>query len=152
MGILANSTSITMTSSTSDDTEVGFVVGERVTLSTNPTGTTYAWSMAMPSTSSVARSGLDDDDAASVMFTPDVAGIYTIVCTVDSTTTYVLRLSITLPAQASVVQALRLSPVGDTQVAAPAVGQVLYFSSTQNALVVKDANDDVFTVDVTAVV
>lgn len=139
-GILANSASVTMSSGSPDNTQAGFVVGEQIVLATNPTGTGYSWAQSIPAGSAPARSALSDAGVSSPRFTPDVAGIYTIVCTVDSTTAYVLRLSVALVASASVAQALRFSPVPDASVAAPALGLTLYFSSDANALVTKDPN------------
>jgi hypothetical protein len=151
-GILANSPSVSMTSGTADAAQAGFVVGEQVVLTTLPVASsTYAWSLAIPAGSAAARSGLDDDDAASARFTPDVAGVYTAVCTVDGVTAYVLRMAATLRASASVAQAHRYSPVTDSSVAAPSVGRTLYFSSDQDALVVKDPNGDLFEVQLTAI-
>jgi hypothetical protein len=150
-GILANSASVTMASGTPDNSQAGYVVGEQVVLTATPTGTTYAWAQSIPSGSAPARSVLSDAAVAAPRFIPDVAGVYTLVCTVDSTTVYVLRISVTLAASASVAQALRFSPVPDASVAAPALGRVLYFSSDQNALVVKDPDDNLFTVDLTPV-
>lgn len=141
-----------MTSGTVDASKSGFVVGEQIVLTTLPVASsTYAWALSIPAGSAPARSALSGDDTARVLLTPDVAGMYTAVCTVDGVTVYILRISATLAASASVAQALRLSPVADASVAAPAVGRVLYFSSDQGALVVKDPNDALFTIDLTAV-
>lgn len=142
-GILANSASVSMSSGLADNTKAGFVVGEQITLSTLPTSTLYAWAQAIPAGSAPARSALSDDDVASPRFTPDVAGIYTLTCTVDGVTVYILRLSVTLRAAASVTDALRFSPIADASVAAPAVGRTLYFSSDANALVTKDPSGTV---------
>jgi hypothetical protein len=136
MGILANSASVTMGSSSADDVKAGFVVGEQIVLTTSPTGTRYSWGISQPAGSAPARSALSAADAAAPRFTPDVAGIYVLVCDVDGAS-LVLRLSVTMRATSSVAQALRFSPVPDASIAAPAVGRVLYFSSDQNALVVK---------------
>lgn len=142
-GILANSATVSMASGTVDNTKAGFVVGEEVVLTTLPTGTLYAWAQSIPAGSAPARSELTDDTVAAPRFTPDVAGIYTFVCTVDSATVYILRLSVTLLASASVAQAMRFSPVTDASVAAPALGRTLYFSSDANALVTKDPSGTV---------
>lgn len=150
-GILASSSTHTMVSTSADQAEAGYLTGEQVTLSTTPTGSSYSWGIARPNGSSPGRSSLSEDDVASPVFTPDVAGYYVITCVVDGTA-YVLRLSVTSVAVASPTQALRLSPVTDAQVEAPATGIVLFCGSDHgNVLCTKDANDDVFTVDVTAV-
>jgi hypothetical protein len=135
-GILANSASVSMASGTLDNTTTGFVVGEQVAL-TAPSGTLYAWSWSLPSGSAPARSALSATDVRSPSFTPDVAGIYTLVCDVDGTV-YLLRVAVTMRATSTVTQALRFTPVPDAAVAAPVVGVALYFSSDANALVTKD--------------
>jgi hypothetical protein len=149
-GLLANSVSVSMVSGSADASQAGFLTGEQIVLSTTPTAASYSWGVAKPSGSS-GRAALSEDDVAAPVFTPDVAGYYVFTCTIAGGTAYVLRANVTALAVASPTQALRLSPVTDAQVEAPAVGMALYYSSTQSALCVKDANDDVFTVDVTAV-
>ncbi len=128
-----------MATGLADNTKAGYVVGEEIALTTLPTGTLYAWAQSIPAGSAPARSALTDAAVAATRFTPDVAGIYTLVCTVDSATVYILRLSVTLRASASVAQAMRFSPVTDASVAAPALGVTLYFSSDAGALVTKNA-------------
>lgn len=150
MGILANSASVSMASSSSDDVKAGYVVGEQIVLSTTPAGSRYSWGTSLPSGSAPLRSALSATDIASPRFTPDVAGVYVVVCDVDGTP-YVLRLSVTMRATISIAQALRFSPVPDDSVAAPAVGAVLYFSSDQDALVTKDSAGAIATIDTTAV-
>lgn len=141
-GILANSSSVTMSSGTVDNTKAGYVVGEQVVLTTTPVGSSYAWAQSIPSGSAPARSVLSDAAVAAPSFIPDVAGVYTLVCTVDGTT-YILRISVTLPASASIAQAVRFSPVPDASVAAPALGRTMYFSSDANAMVTKDPSGTV---------
>lgn len=141
-----------MGSATADNTQAGYLVGEQIVLSTTPTGSSYAWALATPTGSSSGRAGLSEDDVAGPVFTPDVAGYYVITCLVSGTTSYVLRIAVTSLATATPTQGLRLSPVTDAQVEAPAVGVVLFCGSNHsNALCVKDASDNVFTVDTTAV-
>lgn len=151
-GILANAASQTMLSgdTTADNVVSGYVAGERVTLSVTPSGTDYAWSIAIPSSASASRSALSDDTAVSTTFTPNVGGTYTITCIVDSTT-YVLRLTAQAAAVAEPVEAVRFSPRTDNSIPAPATGVSMYYSSDQDALCIKDAAGDVFTVDITAV-
>lgn len=151
MGILANSASVTMTSSSSDAVSTGYVLGEQIALTTNPTGSTYAWSTTIPNNSAPARSALSAASGASVTFVPDADGIYLVSCTVDGTTTYVIRVTVVNVAFSTVTQAIRLSPVEDNAVPAPAAGRTLYFSATQDAVVLKDASNRVFIVDVTEV-
>lgn len=152
-GVIANSASRPMLGAeTSADKSVsGYVAGERITLSTTPTGTDYAWSIAQPSSSSTARSALSAETGASVTFTPDVGGTFMVTCIVDSTTTYVIRMTVQAATVSEPVEALRLSPRTDASVPAPAAGVTLYYSSTQGALCIKTTADAVFRVDLTAV-
>ncbi len=137
MGILANSASVTMTTSTSDDVSSGYVTGEQIALSTNPSGTTYLWGWSIPSGSAAGRSALQSPTDPNPTFVPDQAGTYLLTCTVDTTTVYVLRVTVAAVSVSESAQVLRLSPVGDATVPPPAAGVCLYFSSTQNALVTK---------------
>ena len=151
MGILANSASVAHASSSSDDTKSGYLNQEPISLSVSVSGTTYSWGLASPVDSVNAR--IRGDDQATPSLIPDVAGYYVITCMVDSTTTYVLRISVTDTVVATLKEALRLQPKADAQVPQPAAGLVLYCSSTQsNALCVKDASGNVFLVDLTPVV
>lgn len=128
-GILANSASETMLSgdTATNNARAGYVVGERITLSTFPTGTTYAWGMSKPGGSS-SRSDLSDATVASPVFVPDYAGTWTVTCVVDNTT-YVLRLTATAVAITSVANAHRFSPVTNNSVPSPATGLTLFCSS-----------------------
>jgi hypothetical protein len=152
MGILANSASSTQTSSGADASVSGYVVNERIVLTTNPTGTDYVWALGGPANTTVARSALSAETGASVTFTPDVSGYWVATCTVDSTTTYVLRISVENTAISQLVEAVRFSPKSDSSVPTPAVGQTMYFSSDQDALVVKDSAGDIFPVELGAAV
>ena len=134
-GILANSATVTMTVGTADGTCAGFISAEQITLSTTPTGSGYSWGLARPSASTAA---LNSTTAASPTLTPDVDGYYTVTCTVDSATSYVLRLSVAAPASVSTLTAIRFLPTTDASVAAPATGVIVYYSSTCSALVQVD--------------
>jgi hypothetical protein len=151
-GLLANSASKTQTVTSADATSTGYVTGERVVLTTTPTGTDYAWAISLPSGSSPVRARLSSATAAAPTFTPDIGGTYTIVCTVDGSTTYVLRITVTAIALSVPTEVLRLAPVADASVPAPAVGLALYYSATQSALCVKNAAGAVFPVDLGAAV
>lgn len=139
-----------MTSSSADAVSTGYVTHERVTLSTNPTGTSYSWGMSAPIGSAVSRSALSSYDTASPTFIPDVAGVYVLTCTVDATT-YTLRVTATSTSFAQLVEAVRFSPKTDASVPTPAAGLTMYYSSDQTALCVKDSAGDVSTIDLTAV-
>jgi hypothetical protein len=148
-GITAIAASKTHAASGADVSDSGYITGETVALTTSPTGTNYLWSLAAPSGSNAARLRFAGEDTATASFTPDVAGIYAVAVVVDGTT-YMLRLSVTQLAASTVLEALRLTPVADSQIAAPAVGHALYFSSTQNTLALKDSSGNVFKVNLTA--
>jgi hypothetical protein len=132
-GILANSASETMTAGDTavDNTRAGYVVGEQVTLSTTPTGTTYSWGIAKPE-GATSRSNLSDTTSASVTFIPDHAGTWTITCVVDGSTTYVLRITATAVAITSVANAHAFSPTANNSIPAPALGVTLFCSSDAN--------------------
>lgn len=151
-GILANSVSKTMSAgdTSADNVVTNFVAGERITLSTTPTGSAYAWTISAPSGSSAARAALYGDTEASPFFTPDVGGTFLVTCSCDGTN-YVLRITTQAAAVSEPAEALRFSPRSDTTIPAPAAGVALYYSSDQNALCVKDASGAVFTVNLTAV-
>lgn len=152
-GILANAASSpTMASgdTAADKAWAGFVTGEEVALSTVPTGTSHVWALARPA-GSAARVDINDPETAAPRFSPDVAGLYTITCVVDGTTTYVLRITVTRVALVSVADAHRLSPILDAQVPAPALGGTIFYSATQDALAMKLPDDSVHTIDTTLV-
>jgi hypothetical protein len=152
-GITAAAASKTLLSgdTSADKVSSTWVTGERITLGVTPSGTTYQWGQAAPSGSRLARSALSSDIGASVTFTPDVGGTWTITCLVDGVTTYSLRLVVAAAAIAEPVEAVRFSPRADSTIPAPAAGRTMYFSSDQNALVTKDPSGVIRTVDETAV-
>jgi hypothetical protein len=121
-----------------DNTQAGFITAEAVTLSTTPTGTDYSWAIAKPS-GATSRSNLSDDDIASPVFIPDVAGTYTITCDVDGTD-YTLRATVTAVAVTSVANGHRFSPVTNTSIPTPALGETLFYSSDSSKLVKKDSS------------
>ncbi len=129
---------------TSDDNAVaGRVTGEQITLTVSPAGTDYAWSWAIPSSSSAARSALSATTGASVNFTPDVAGVFTITADVDGDI-YVLRIVVTSTAISQLAEAIRQTPKADATVPAPAVGLMIYFSDTFSQWAAKDPSDRVW--------
>lgn len=149
-GITATATTGSHAASGADATASGFICAEAVTLVTSPTGTTYAWSLSLPSGSNAGRVGFAGETSASASFTPDVSGAYTVSVDVDGTT-YILRITAANIALTNTVEGLRLQPVADSRMPAPSSGATLYWSSTQNALAIKDSAGAVSTVDVTAV-
>jgi hypothetical protein len=127
---------------TSADNAVGGrVTGEQITLTVSPSGTDYEWSQAIPSSSTAARSALSVTTGASVTFTPDTAGVFTIVCVVDSTTTYVLRITVTSTAISQLAEAIRQTPKADATVPAPALGLMQYFSDEHQTFCAKNPLD-----------
>lgn len=146
-GINAAASTTTFSASSADAAASGFITGDQVVLTTAPTGTDYQWSLAIPSGSNALRVRFSGDDTATASFVPDVAGIYAIGVVVDGTT-YTLRLSVTQLAVSTALEALRLQPVTDSQIAVPVVGCALYFSSTQGALAIKGTDGVVHRVTV----
>lgn len=138
-GITATSASANVSSPSPDNTASNYVTGERVTLGTTPSGSSFQWDLSAPSGSSIARSALDNDTDAAPTFVPDVGGTYTITCLVDGVTTYALRITVQSVSISEPVEAVRFSPRADTTIPAPAAGVTMYYSSTHSALVVKDA-------------
>lgn len=136
-GINAISASKTHSATGVDVAVSGFITGQEVALSTTPTGSGYQWAQSLPSGSNAIRAALSADDEAVAKFTPDAPGIYALSVVVDGTT-YILRMSVARLAASSGVDVLLLPPIADSQVAAPALGRALYFSSDQNALCTKD--------------
>lgn len=144
-GILANSITSSMVEgdASADNTVTGYVTGEQITLTvTDVDPASISWGLSIPSNSTVARSGLDDDDVETVHSTPDVGGYYTVTANVDGTV-YVLRISVVSVAQTISEGVLGLQPMADAQVPTPAAGENLYFSSTQSGLAVKDSDGNV---------
>ena len=151
-GITAISVSKTIASgdTATDKTATGFIAGERVALGTDPAASTHQWSMARPADSS-SNADLSDETAAAPTFYLEVAGYYVIRCLVDGATEYLLRISVTEPATATVRNAVNYQPVLDAAVPTPTAGVTVYYSSDQDALVYKDTAGDLFTFDVTAI-
>lgn len=137
-GIFANSVSVTMSTTSTDATQAGYLSLEQVSLSATPTGSTYLWSLAKPA-GATARSDLNSSTDAAPHFTPDVEGFWLISVTVNSTTSYRLRLSVTSLAQATTREALRLSPKADAAVATPPLGAAVYYSSDRSAFAMKSS-------------
>ncbi len=144
-GILANSSSKTMTSgATSADVIVtGYLRNERVTLGVTPAGSSYVWALGLPSGSSSARAKLTETTATTPAFTPDIGGTYTITCQVSGGTTYTMRLTALDSAVSEPAEALRFTPRADAQIATPAAGVAVYFSSTQSCLCLKTSTGTV---------
>ena len=144
-GILAVSAAVPSPGTAANNAVAGYVTAQAVVLSTTPTGSAYVWGLSVPSGSTVARSGLTASSGATSGFTPDVAGEYVVTCTVDSTTTYTIRCSVTAVTAVNATGATRYLPVTDASVAAPGTGCVLYMSSstTPNKLSVKFSDNSI---------
>ncbi|HEX5076143.1 MAG TPA: hypothetical protein VFW03_23220, partial [Gemmatimonadaceae bacterium] len=119
-GINAASTTKTHSASGADVATTGFLAREQITLSATPSGSGYAWSIALPSDSSPAAAALDDATDATPKFTPDVPGFYTISVLVDGATTYVLRVAVVAVGTARQCEAINFAPLLDSQVPTPA--------------------------------
>ena len=128
-GILAVSASVPTPGTATDNVVAGYITGEAVALSVTPAGTSYTWGQAIPAGSTPKRSGLPSTGGATQSFTPDVAGVYVITCTVDGTA-YTLRMSVTATTAVTATGATRYLPVTDASVTAPPVGCVVYMSSS----------------------
>lgn len=140
-GIMANSATVTMASgdTTADNTKAGYIAKEQVTLTVTGTNTAFEWTLSKP-TASGAACALNDDDATSVNFTPDVEGYYVITCEVNGTTTYILRISVASVANVSTITAMRMIPVASATVPIPATGVTLYDRTTgTDTLAAKDS-------------
>jgi hypothetical protein len=148
-GILANAASKTMVAgdTAADKSVSGYITAESITLTTNPTGTTYSWGLSKPA-GSTARAALSDDDGASVNITPDVEGTYLVTCVVDGSTTYVIRIGCVNISVVSSLGALRFTPIANSQVPTPAAGRTVYFSSDSSALVEKRPDGTVHVITV----
>ena len=121
---------------TADNSVSGYITAEQITLAASPTGTTYSWTLSKPA-GSAARCALNDDTAAGPTFVPDAAGDYVVGVTVDSATTYVVRINCTQVATTTPYEAVRMSPKSDTQITAPSVGGAVFYSSTSGLLSMK---------------
>ncbi len=149
-GINASSSTTTFTNTRVDASTSGFIVGEQITLTDSVSGAAYLWTLSPPSGSNALRVGFAGETTASASFTPDVSGTYTVTLVVDGTT-HQLRIAAANIALTNTVEGLRLQPVTDARVPAPSTGGTIYWSSTQDALALKDSEGTVFTVNVTEV-
>ena len=149
-GIGAVSLSKTHSASGADVAATGFVVNERITLSTDPAGSGYAWALSAPNDSAPVVSALDDDTDASPAFMPDVPGLYLVTVTVDGATLYILRMSVASVATARICEVQHDLPLTDAQVATPQVGYVRYCGADHgNRMVIKKSDGTVHLVDLT---
>ena len=143
-GILANSASKTMLAgdTATDKAVSGYLVGEQVTLTVTPSGAAYAWSMARP-VEGTGRSDLSAGTGASVKFTPDAEGYYTITCLVDSVTSYTIRIATVAIGTVTDVAAARHQALLNSQIPTPSVGLTLFNSSDAGGLAVKGSDGNV---------
>jgi hypothetical protein len=147
-GILANSPSATMVAGDTavDNTRVGYLVGEQVTLSVTPAGSIFSWGLAKPGGATV-RSDLNATNLPSVVLVPDIEGFWTITATVDSTINYVLRLDIADQTPNSLTGALRfLERTGASIVVGPS-GETMFFDSTLTRYRSKQSNGTIRDID-----
>lgn len=133
-GIIASSASKAMVSgdTSASDVETGYVAGEQITLSTSPAGSAYSWGIAIPAGASAAATALSSTTAASPTFTPEqgISGEYVITCTVDSSTSYVIRLTVVSAAPRTVTGGIRMLPRTAASITAPSTGEVEFYDST----------------------
>lgn len=143
-GILANSASKTMLAgdTATDKAVSGYLVGEQVTLTVTPSGAAFAWSMARP-VEGTGRSDLSAGTGASVKFTPDAEGYYTITCLVDSVTSYTIRIATVAIGTVTDVAAARHQALLNSQIPTPSVGLTLFNSSDAGGLAVKGSDGNV---------
>jgi len=140
-GILANSASATMVGGDTavDKAVSGYVTGEQVTLSTSPTGSAYLWGQSVPP-GATSPGNLSSTTATGPTFTPNVAGIWVVTVTVDSTTDYVIRISVTQSAVTTSYEGIRYSPKTAASITAPAVGETVFWDSTYSRFRAKDSS------------
>lgn len=148
-GILANSATKTMTDGDTavDKAVSGYLRNEQITLTATGSPSSHSWGIAKPS-GSTARSNLNDDDVAQVVFTPDEPGYYVITCLVDGTTEYVIRIAVIDVVTLTSREGLRLTPIAEASVPAPALGAVLFWSEDSDALKQKLSDGTVETITV----
>jgi hypothetical protein len=143
-GIMANSASVTMDAgdTSADKSLGGYLSRETITLSVTPSGSTYSWALAKPTTSGVtcALRGATTDSPS---FTPDVEGYYVVTCLVDGETSYVFRAAVASVSAVSSLTALRFMPAADDTIPTPAVGATLFYSSDLDSLAYKLPNGTV---------
>lgn len=150
-GIMANAASATMVSgdTSADNAVSGYVADEQISLSVTPTGSAYVWAISKPS-GATSRSDLAADDTATSAFTPDTAGEWLVSLVVDSTTTYVLRISVTDTATGYVFEAMRFPPKTAASVATPATGGSVFMNSATSLLSIKRSTGTVRTLELKA--
>jgi hypothetical protein len=128
-----------MVAGTPDNTQAGYVENEAITLSTDPAGTTYEWGLAKAQ-GATTRSDLTATTGTGIQFIPDTHGTWTITCTVDGTTSYTLRISVTAVAITHHANGLRLMPVANNSIPTPATGVTVFYSSDDDRLSYKDTS------------
>lgn len=140
-GIVATSATTNNSGDTDPDKAVdGYLAREEVTLTTDPTGSSYSWTISAPSGSS--RSRLSDTDGGAVRFTPDVDGFYVITCNVDGTL-YILRLSAVEVGTVATIGPTRYQPLLNAQAPAPSSGRTFFYSEESGAMATKDPSGTV---------
>jgi len=137
-GILANSSTATMVDAdtTPDNARSGYVTADQITLGVTGTPVSTVWSMAKPSAETAACE-LSSSTDPNPTFTATVDGYFTVVCVVDGTTTYVLRMAVARVGVVSTLTAVRMLPILNASVPTPATGRTLFSSSDLNDLAQK---------------
>lgn len=149
-GIIATSATTNNSSDTAADQSVsGYLSGEAIVLTATPSGTAYSWAFSKPSTS--RRAVLTSATASNPQFTPDVSGMYVAVLTLDTSTTYILRIQVLELGSALDISTVRCLELADAQVPTPAAGANLYYSTTQGSLAIKRPDASIETINTTAV-
>ena len=141
-GIIANTASVSMPSSVGADvSKTGYVAGEICTLSAEPAGSAYLWTLAGPPGSQASLSG---EMEAAPKFKMDRQGTYVATVVVDATTTYVIRLEATKVTIDWVAHGVRMASVAAASVPTPNTGYIMFINaSNADALSLKDSSGTV---------
>lgn len=134
-GVLANSSRVSMVSAA--PLSSGYVVGERVTMSLDVMGSTYAWSVSAPKSSRNAV--LNGPGTATPSFLPDVPGVYVVTCLVNGTDTYVIELVAKSGSTVFLRDGLASYVLTDQEVPTPREGAAAYYNDTAGTWRWKDA-------------
>lgn len=129
-------------STTVDNSVIGFVSKEQISLGLTGSPTTALWSISKPINSG-SYCTISDENSVNPVFTPDVEGIFTVSCLVDGSTTYILRFSIVNIAVTSAISAIHFLPCLNSQIPTPSSGVTVFFSSESGQMSKKSTNGTV---------